>query len=139
MFRNKKGEGYIDTVITILISLIIVYTTVVLFTHFISYQKMNTAAEQIVEYVANKGEIGTEDVENHCALYIEKAGLDKNRILISFEDTEVIEDSENEAVQYGDKITVSLSSDYGIKLFNSGDKNYTMTVKKSALSEKYWK
>jgi len=139
MLKRKKGEGYIDTVVTILISLIIVYTTTALFTHFISYQKMNAAAKEIVEYAANRGETSSSDINNHCVYFIEKAGLDKSKITVSFSDSDIITGSSNGAVQYGDEVAVSLSCNYGIKIFGSSNKNYTMTAKRSALSEKYWK
>ena len=137
----KKGEMYIDTAITVLISLFILYISISLFSFFNQYQNMKNLSNDLLKYCADKGYTSTADVEEKYKDLLKTYGLsedeDKTAVKISFEGTEYYENSK---VQLDDKIQLTIQSKYKIKLLSSDGINvYTMSITNAKNSNKYWK
>ena len=142
MFKRKNGEAYIDTVITVFLSMIIIYISISIFTFFVTYQKLDSAANQIINYVALNGETDSAKVQEKCIEFLSDEGFNVDDIALSFENSEYFEDYKGAdgVIQYGDKISVTISKEASIKLIGGdGVSNFPMSITKNKASEKYWK
>ena len=131
----KKGEAYIDTVVTVLLSLIVLALAINMFLFMYKYQKINDAAEDAVKYAAIVGEVNTSAVNQKTNNLLTINGVDVAST--SYEYKTASGDSE---VQYGDTILLEMKSDIRVGFSNS-DGFITIPVKitKTAISQKYYK
>lgn len=60
MLRTRKGEGYIDTVVLVLIFTMLVVVLLQLFSAVFLSQKLHAVAEETARYAAACGEIGAD-------------------------------------------------------------------------------
>lgn len=142
MFKRKNGEAYIDTVITVFLSMIIIYISISMFTFFVTYQKLDNAANQIIDYVALNGETDSVKVKEKCIEFLSNEGFDAADVTLSFENSEYFEDynGADNVIQYGDKVSVTISKEASIKLVGGdGVSHFPMSITKNKASEKYWK
>lgn len=104
MLRTRKGEGYIDTVVLVLIFTMLVVVLLQLFSAVFLSQKLHAVAEETARYAAACGEIGagvTTYFETVCTRYGLAAEL-------SFVGSVCLEGSEK--VQLGDVICVTVTA-----------------------------
>ena len=129
--KNKRGEGYIDVAVTILIfSFALVFMVNVISLVALS-QNMKTAADQITEYAALNG---TTDIEPYVNLQREKTGVD---FTCSFDGSRTFDGTGK--VQLGDRIECTLTYQLNFLGFGNAIHITTITSAASGISEVYWK
>lgn len=135
----KKGEAYIDTVVTVLLSLIVLALAISMFLFMYKYQKINDAAEDAVKYAAIVGEVNTDTVNQKTDNLLAINGVDKASTSYLYK-TSLINSKSGSTVQYGDTILLEMKSDIRVSFSNS-DGFITIPVKitKTAISQKYYK
>lgn len=135
---KKKGEAYIDTVVTVFISLMIVYVVLNLFSYMITYQKLSHAADNIVRYAAIKGTTDEEIIGDKIDEFITSEGFNVNKVNYSFDGTEYVSNN-SKFVQYGGTIMLNINTKQSYKLIkNAGISWFTVSLNKVTLSEEYY-
>ncbi len=129
--KNKRGEGYIDTAVTVLIVAFIMVLMVNIVSLVALNQNMKSAADRIAEYASLKG---TTDVRDFVSEMQEKLGVD---FTCSFAGSERMSGSDQ--VQLGDRIVCTLT--YSLNFPGFGDATHRDTVTATAVgfSRVYWK
>lgn len=140
MVQRKKGEAYIDTVISVFLGLIILYFGLNAFIFTVKYSKLNNVAERMLEQCVLSGTASTDFVDEQCGDFVEASGFRMDDLTISFSGTRYYSsgDSENR-VQYGDPITLSVSTSQSFALVQSGVVSFPISVSKSKDSQKFWR
>lgn len=129
IIKNKKGEGYIDVVILVLIAMMVIALAVKVYPVFIMKDSLNTLANQLIReaQIQGKIEIGYSDMAESIGVNVET---------ITWE-ADTIEDNK---VQLDEPITVTLTAVTDIGLFGEfGSFPITVTSKAIGKSEVYWK
>jgi len=68
LLKSKKGEGYIDTVVVVLVSMMLIAMAVKVFPVFIVKNDLNTFANELVRVAEIEGRIGSETKAKENAL-----------------------------------------------------------------------
>ena len=129
--KNKKGEGYIDVAVTIMmVSFVLVFVVNVVSLVALS-QNLKTVTDQLVEYASQHG---TTAIDAYAESLSEKTGID---FAYSF-DGSVLYDSSGK-VQLGDTIECTVT--YNISFMGFGNAIHSVPLKASAsgISRVYWK
>lgn len=136
----KKGEAYIDTVVTVLLSLIVLALSISMFLFMCRYQQINDAASDAVKYAAIIGEANTPAVNQKTDNLLAVNGVDTASTSYTYKTSSIANKSESGNVQYGDTILLEIDSNIRISFSNS-DGFITIPVKitKTAVSQKYYK
>lgn len=136
----KKGEAYIDTVVTVLLSLIVLALSISMFLFMCRYQQINDAASDAVKYAAIIGEANTPAVNQKTDNLLAVNGVDTASTSYTYKTSSITNKSEGGNVQYGDTILLEIDSNIRISFSNS-DGFITIPVKitKTAVSQKYYK
>lgn len=136
----KKGEAYIDTVVTVLLSLIVLALSISMFLFMCRYQQINDAASDAVKYAAIIGEANTPAVNQKTDNLLAVNGVDTASTSYTYKTSSITNKSESGNVQYGDTILLEIDSNLRISFSNS-DGFITIPVKitKTAVSQKYYK
>ena len=127
---NKKGETYIDIVVTVMIVAFVLIFSVNMVSLVALNQNMKTMADQIIDYAAQNG---TTDIDDYIGSLKEKNGIDFS---YSFSGTDY---HSGEKVQLGDVIECRLT--YRVSIIGFGESVFPVTVTASAhgISRVYWK
>ena len=104
MLRTRKGEGYIDTVVLVLIFTMLVVVLLQLFSAVFLSQKLHAVAEETARYAAACGEIG-DDVTTYFETVCTRYGIAAE---LSFAGSVCLAGSEK--VQLGDVICVTVTA-----------------------------
>lgn len=149
--RKAKGEAYIDVVIGLFLSMMVLSLSINLYNFFNAYHKQVYLTEQMVRAATMEGNTRSAEVGERYAGLVKETGLGVSdsagyaktkNLAISFDGSELVDDDSdyNGTVQLGRKIQVSTTMNIPIKLINS-QKTITIptSVTKSGLSEQYWK
>lgn len=130
---NKKGEGYIDTCVMVVVFVMILVVAINIFSFITLKVDMDEIADELIETAAFTGEFGDNfrkrneelqamyfyyDVDYHAEKYFNSA---------------------LERVQLGDTMTVTIIIDTYIKGLGIFKIPVTLQVTKTQISEKYWK
>ena len=129
--KNKKGEGYIDVAVTIMmVSFVLVFVVNVVSLVALN-QNLKTVTDQLVEYASQHG---TTAIDAYAESLSEKTGIDFG---YSF-DGSVLYDSSGK-VQLGDTIECTVT--YNISFMGFGNAIHSVPLKASAsgISRVYWK
>lgn len=139
----KKAEAYIDSVVTVFLSVLILYVCSTLFYTLVNYQKIDTAANQIINQAALNGEVNSPGFQDKCVQIIKSNNLDPKTVDISFANSEFLNNGAGKStlkqVQFGKNISLTLAKEAGFTYL--GNKNHmvlSISVTKNKLSEKYW-
>lgn len=141
--KSKRGEAYIDTIITVFLCLVIIAVSIGLFQTMYEYQKVSDIADNALEYASVVGKIPNEnEVSQKLDNLIASNGFNPDDVTYSFNSSELIEEGgiSTEKVQYGN--TISMTIETKIKIgFTNLDGYLTIPIKisKSVVSQKYWK
>jgi hypothetical protein len=141
MFK-RKGEAYIDTIITIFLSIVVIYIACSVFSVIYTHQRITDFADKFSEYVSLHGCTSSKQVEDLYEKMIEEYELNPDAIYLSFDGSDYIEDNKNVigAVQYGGKMVVSLRYVKNVGFLNDvGFIPIPVSVRKVVLSQNYWK
>lgn len=131
---NRRGEGYIDTALTVFIIAMLLAVMVNVFSLMIMREDLNLFAEELIEAMTASGRTGVETSARIAELKSE-TGLNPQ---ISYEGTSYMSGS-SEKVQLGKTMKVTVEVSMNMK----GMGAFTMPVKlkatQSGLSKVYWK
>ena len=122
-FRDTRGEGYFEVVVTVLVCGMLLVVTLNLFGILTTRQSLNQIADATAEYAAVHGSTG-EDTEAYFSALCREYGVTAT---VSFAGSERIS---SDRVQYGDTIQVTVTTE---------ENGQTLTAKATALSVVYWK
>lgn len=131
--KNKRGEGYIDVVVTVLIFMMLLVLALNLFSFLSVKQDMDYYAKEMIYCAtANGRTIG--EVNTRKAELTAETGLNPS---VTWQATYF--NTGAAQVQYGDTITVTLTYNTYFKGFGVFRIPITLKAKYSGLSMKYWK
>ena len=133
VINNKKGDGYIDIVIGVLISTMLLILIINVFSFLTLKQDMDFFAKEMIFSATTYGKTDGEVTARNTEL-IDETGLDPT---VTWQTTYF--DSTEKTIQLGDTITVILTYDTYVKGFGIFEIPITLTAKHSGLSQKYWK
>ena len=131
--RNRKGEGYVDVAVAILVISFLLILLVSVFGIIHQKQTLNQMAEQIVEVAAINGCVDGEAMERFEVL-CEHMGVTPQ---ISFDAEYYDEDSGK--VQLGDIISCTLTMDTSLIGFGGELFPIELTVTANGVSQVYWR
>ena len=130
---NKKGEGYVDVAVAILVISFLLILLVSVFGIIHQKQTLNQMAEQIVEVAAINGCVNGEAMERFEIL-CEQMGVLPD---ISFNAEYYDEDSGK--VQLGDSISCTLTMNTSLIGFGGELFPIELTVTANGISQVYWR
>jgi hypothetical protein len=133
ILKSKGGEGYIDVVVGVLISTMLLVLIINVFSFLTVKQDMDYFAKEMI-FVATAYGKTTDEVNSRYTELVTETGLNPT---ISWQTTYF--DSFDETVQYGDTITVTITYHTFLKGFGVFQIPVTLTAKHSGLSQMYWK
>ena len=131
--RNRKGEGYVDVAVAILVISFLLILLVSVFGIIHQKQTLNQMAEQLVEVAAINGCVDGEAMERFEVL-CEQMGVTPE---ISFDAEYYDEDSGK--VQLGDIISCTLTMDTSLIGFGGELFPIELTVTANGVSQVYWR
>ncbi len=131
ILNNRRGEGYIDVAITVMIIAFLLIFLLSIVSLVATSQRMKSVADQIAEYAAVNGRT---DIDSFVEEQRDKLGMD---FTCSFSGTETWNGTKK--VQLGDKIVCTIS--YEVHFVGFGTSFHVMTITADAmtLSRVYWK
>ena len=131
LIKNKKGEGYIDVAITIMIVAFVLVFIVNIVSLVALNQNLKTVADHIVEYASQQG---TTAIDDYIEELSDKTGIDFS---YSFDGSVLYDDTGK--VQLGDVITCTVT--HSVSFLGFGQSVHSMTINASAtgISRVYWK
>jgi hypothetical protein len=127
ILKDKRGEGYIDAVVILLVALLVIALGMKVFPVFVAKNELNTFANELARVAEIEGSIGS--VTNNKANELE--ALMKINPTITW--------STSGRVQLNDEFTVTVMRVVDIGFFEFGSFPITLTAKASGRSEVYWK
>ncbi|MDA3845704.1 MAG: DUF4320 family protein [Vallitaleaceae bacterium] len=127
ILKDKRGEGYIDAVVILLVALLVIALGMKVFPVFVAKNELNTFANELARVAEIEGSIGS--VTNNKANELE--ALMKINPTITW--------STSGRVQLNDEFTVTVMRVVDIGFFEFGSYPITLTAKASGRSEVYWK
>ena len=130
---NKKGEGYVDVAVAVLVISFLLILLVSVFGIIHQKQTLNQMAEQIVEVAAINGCVDGEAMERFEIL-CEQMGVSPQ---ISFNAEYYDEDSGK--VQLGDSISCTLTMNASLIGFGGEVFPIELTVTANGISQVYWR
>ena len=131
VLKQKRGEGYIDVAVTIMLVAFVLVFSVNMVSLVALNQNMKIVADQLVEYVSQKGTVAISDYAEDLR---GKTGID---FAYSFGDS-VLYDAGGR-VQLGDAIVCHV--EYQVEMIGFGNAVHGIRVGASAsgISRVYWK
>ena len=130
---NNRGEGYIDVVISVLVSMMVIILALNVFSFLTLKQDMDYFAKEMIYSASAYGKT-TGEVNNRNAELVAETGLNPT---ITWQTTYF--NASARTVQLGNTITVTLTYSTYVKGFGVFKIPITLTAKHSGLSQKYWK
>lgn len=133
ILKSKSGEGYIDTVVGVLCSMMVIVLALNVFSFLTLKQNMDYFAKELLETAVENGRIGVEVNARYTELEKE-TGIHPSAAW----DTAYF-NSSAKTVQLGDTIKLTLTDETTFKGFGVFSIPITLTATHSGLSQKYWK
>lgn len=128
LWREEKGEGYIDIAVLVLCVFLVLALAVKLLPVFIAKQQLDTYATELCREAEISGRVGSE-TSRRVAVLTEQTGL-----------TPAIQWSKSGRIQLNEEISVRLTYRYDLGLFGGfGSFPVTLQAEASGKSEVYWK
>ena len=130
--KKNSGEGYIDTVVSLMAFIMLAVVFINIFTIIIENEKLEYITSEVLACATANGSTG----EISEARFTELCGETGSSPDISYEGTEYFKEK---CVQLGEKICVTVSENYNIRGFGAVSFSIKLVKTGSGLSEKYWK
>ena len=133
LMRSKRGEGYIDTAVSVVVFVMILVVAINIFSFIALKQEMDQIAEELIEtatYAGSfEGDFWSRDSEllNRYYYY----GIETS--------AEKYYNASYRRVQLGDTMTVKITVTTHLKGLGVFKIPVTVSVTRSGISEKYWK
>ena len=131
---NNRGEAYIDVVIMVMISCLVLACIVQVIPGIVYKFQLGSFATNVSRIISVEG-CYTQEVRNTIEEYRESGKL--GDVLITLDGTEFI--SGTDRIQLNDQIVVHVTADYDLGFFSFGSFKVTFYNKALARSEVYWK
>ena len=130
LFKNNRGESYVDVAITVMIVAFILVFSVNIVSIVALNQNVKIMSDQIIDYATRNG---TTDIGDYMNTLRENSGID---FTCSFAETDYLS---GQKVQLGDVIRCKLT--YRVSIFGFGDAVFPVTVQADSqgISQVYWK
>ena len=132
IIKNKNGEGYIDICIAVVVFVMLVVIALNLFNLVTVRTQMDCIADELIEVSTYTGKFGDEFEAEKEKLKADYFDFDAEYGADEF----FMSDNK---VQLGDKMWVTVRVDTEVKGAGVFKIPLTLRVKKSGISEKYWK
>lgn len=132
IFSSKKGEGYVDVCIATVIFVMLAVIGLNIFSFITLKADMDQIADELIVVATHSGRFGDEFNEMDNALINDYFFYE-----IEWGADEYFEDDEK--VQLGDKMWVGISVDTSVKGLGVFEIPVTLRVKRSGISEVYWR
>lgn len=132
LLKCKRGEGYIDTVIIVIATMLVIAFVVKVFPVFIAKNQLNNYANEIIRTAEISGRVGAE-VNAKAEELKEQTGINH---MISWKSNYI---NGTNKIQLNDEITVTVSSTVDIGFFSFGSFPIELNAKATGRSEVYWK
>lgn len=139
---NRKGEMYIDVVVTTLITAVAILAVLGVFACLYTYSKVNSLADNIADFAAITGKVDGAEFEDRYDELLKTYHLSKENTTVSYEQKAVIENNglPSSAVQYGECLIVRFQYNYHVKYLGTNSQlNIPIRIKKARLSQNYWR
>ncbi len=133
LMRSRKGEGYIDTCISVVVFVMILVVAINVFSFITLKQEMDQIASELIETATAEGCFGSKFWERDSEL------LGEYYYYGIYTSAEKYCNSTYGRVQLGDTMTVKIDVTTYLKGLGVFKIPVTVTVQKSGVSEKYWK
>ena len=128
LFREKRGEGYVDVIILVLCAVMVLALSMRVLPVFIQKQQLDTFATELVREAEISGRVGSE-TSRRAAVLTEKTGLPPTIVW-----------SRSGKIQLNEEVTVPLTMTTNIGLFGDfASFPVTLRAQASGKSEVYWK
>ncbi|NPV89729.1 MAG: DUF4320 family protein [Firmicutes bacterium] len=128
VIRSKRGEGYIDVVVLVLCTLLVIALAVKVLPVYIAKHQLDTFAAELCREAEIAGRVGSE-TSLRAQVLREKTGLNP-----------VVTWSKTGQIQLNQEFTVSVALQRDIGLFGGfGSFPITLKAQASGKSEVYWK
>ena len=127
LLKSNSGEGYIDTVVIVIVAMLVIAMAVKVYPVFIAKNELNTFAGEIARVAEIEGRIGgaTKNKENEL-----KASMGINP---------VVQWSRNGNIQLNTEFSVTVTQVVDIGFFEFGSFPITLKAKATGRSEVYYK
>lgn len=132
--RNRKGEGYIDTVIAVLVSMMLIVFALNVFSFFTLKQDLDYFAKEMLYSATTSGRTTNEVSVRYVAL-CEEFGFSPS---YSYTGTDYYNASTGK-VQLGDTVIVTITYNTYVKGLGVFKVPITIKACHSGLSQMYWK
>lgn len=127
LLQSKRGEGYIDVVVVVLVIMLFIALAVHVFPVFIAKHQLDTFAAELVREAEITGRIGSETTAKANRLRSD-TGINPD---ISW--------SRTGNIQIDTEVTLTLTLRHDIGFFNFGSFPVTLTSRATGKSEVFWK
>lgn len=131
--KDKRAEGYIDLCVGIVVFVIMLVVAINVFSFVTLRIEMEQIADEMLQTATETGEFGNEYKENENILKERYFDFDAD------EKAERYHDMSNKRVQLGERMEVTVTVHTKMNGLGVFSIPVTLNVKKSGLSEKYWK
>lgn len=126
--KNRRGEGYIDICLLVLVAMLVLALCLKVLPVFVAKQQLDTFATELCREAEISGRVGSE-TNRRAAVLREKTGIDPD-----------ITWSDSGELQLNQEVTVTVTLRMNIGLFDSfGSFPVTLRAQASGKSEVYWK
>jgi hypothetical protein len=133
LMRSKRGEGYIDTAISVVVFVMILVVAINIFSFIALKQEMDQIAEELIEAATYAGSFEGDFWSRDSEL------LDQYYYYGISTSAEKYFNSGYGRVQLGDTMSVSIYVTTHLKGLGIFKIPITVSVTRSGISEKYWK
>ena len=133
LLHSRRGEGYIDTCVSVIVFVMIMVVAINIFSFITLKTEMDEICDELIETATYTGEFGNEFWERDGELLdgYYYYGIDTT--------AEKFYNSSYQRVQLGDTMRVTIDVRTYIKGLGVFKIPVTVSVTKSGISEKYWK
>lgn len=127
-FKNRPGEGYIDTCVLVVASMLVLAFVLQVLPVFIAKQQLDTYAVELMREAEIVGRVGSETTLREKVLN-ERMGIEPEVVW-----------SKSGTIQLNQEVTVTVRLEEDIGLFGEfGSFPITLTAQVTGKSEVYWK
>jgi hypothetical protein len=127
ILKSKRGEGYIDVVVVVLIAMMVIAMAVKIYPVFVVKSDLNTFANELARVAEIEGRIGSE------------TSAKKNELRASLGIDPAVNWSTSGSIDLNDEFSVVLTLPVDIGFFEFGSFPITLTAKATGRSEVYHK
>jgi hypothetical protein len=127
ILRSKRGEGYIDVVVVVLVAMMVIAMAVKVYPVFVVKSDLNTFANELARVAEIEGHIGSE------------TSAKKNELRASLGIDPAVNWSTSGSIDLNEEFSLVLTLPVDIGFFEFGSFPITLTAKATGRSEVYHK